>query len=170
MQLSKREKNLLAGLIIFVSALLIYYLIITPFLSFKNDMDSSKKNNILYLQKLDTIYRQYREVKSEKDRYERLLRNNKGISSLIEENAQKTGILTNKVYNRDRQANIQNKYKKITSSVKFEGVDIKSALKFIYLMEHSNKLMKISHLRINQAIKEKNTYDVTIKFDSFKKE
>lgn len=170
MQLSKREKNLLAGLIIFISVLLIYYLIITPFLSFKNDMDSSKKNNILYLQKLDTIYRQYREVKSEKDRYERLLRNNRGISSLIEENAQKTGILTNKVYNRERQANIQNKYKKITSSVKFEGVDIKSALKFIYLMEYSNKLMKVSYLRISQAIKEKNTYDVRIKFESFKKE
>ncbi len=170
MQISKREKQLITALAVLVGSLILYYFIISPFLAFKEEMDNNKKNNVFSLQKLDDTYNQFRQVKSERDRYERLLRNTKGVSSLIEENAQKTGILNNKVYNRDSQANIQNKYKKITSSVKFEGVNIKSALKFIYMMENSDNLIKVSYLRINQAIKEKNNYDVTIKFDSFKKE
>jgi len=37
-------------------------------------------------------------------------------------------------------------------------------------MENSGVLVKISYLRINQAFKGRDTYDVTLKFDSVSKE
>ena len=168
MQLSKREKRLISVLVSFIGVLAVYFIIVAPLIELKSGMDANKQSSMYSLQKLDHIYNEYRQVKSQRDHYERLLKNNKGVSSLIEENAQKAGILSNKTSNRDSQANIQNKYKRISSRVKFEGVNIKSAFKFIYLMENSDKLIKVSSLRIKQAIKAKSNYDVDIKFDSYK--
>ena len=50
--------------------------------------------------------------------------------------------------------------------MRFEGVDINSILNFIYKMENSGMLIQISYLRINQTIKGRNTYDVTMTFNS----
>ncbi len=86
----------------------------------------------------------------------------------MEDNAAKAGILNNKIYNRDHQSNLQNNYRKITTDVKFEGINIKSAMNFLYYMENSNILLKISYVRISQAVKERNNYDVTVNIDSFK--
>jgi len=168
--LSQREKKLLQMLGVFVGELVLYFFIITPVIDFKSNIDDEYILNQKRLSRLDDIYFKYRELKNKKDNYNKLLKDNKGISTLIEENATKANIISNKVYNRDHQSNLQNKMKKITTDVKFEGVDIKSILDFIYKMENSNKLLKVSYLRINQAIKEHNNYDVTIKFDSYKRD
>ncbi|MDR3237161.1 MAG: hypothetical protein LBT84_01525, partial [Spirochaetia bacterium] len=115
----------------------------------------------------ESIYTQYKGIREKKENYDQLIKDSGGVAALVEENAGKAGIQNSKVYNRERETNMQNKFKKITAEVKFEGVNIKSALDFIYYMENSGKFIKTSSLRINQAVKERNSYDMTISFDSY---
>jgi len=54
----------------------------------------------------------------------------------------------------------------VSTDVKFEGVAIAPLMKFIHLMENSDKMIKVNYLQIRLALKGRNTYDVRIKFDS----
>lgn len=170
MELSQREQKLLKILIGFICLIILFYAVIRPIMSAKSSAENSKNSGIERLNELEKIYRQYKEVKDKLNENNRLMSDTRGVSSLVEENAEKTGMLSNKVYNRDRETNLQNKFKKITTEVKFEGVNITSALNFLYQMENANKLIRTSSLRINQAVKERNNYDITISFDSYKKQ
>ncbi len=167
-KLSVREKRLASILAVLLGGVILYYGIIGPVMSFLSSTGNTQEKNIAQLKELDDIYRQYREIRDRKNRYEQLLRDTRGVSSLVEDNAAKAGILNNKIYNRDHQSNLQNNYRKITTDVKFEGINIKSAMNFLYYMENSNILLKISYVRISQAVKERNNYDVTVNIDSFK--
>lgn len=165
-KLNKREKILVQVLIVFVGVLIIYFLIVSPFVSYRKKIASDFENNINQLKKLEKIYEKYKDVKDKKTKYDSLLNVKKGVTTLIEENADSVNIRKNIVYTRDNPTNIQNKFKKVSTDVKFEGVDIKSFLKFLHKMENSNQLIKIDYIRINLALKGRETYDITIKFDS----
>ena len=165
-ELNKREKRLLQLLALLVGVLLVYFLIISPILSLRESINSEYESNMAKLNPLDKLYEQYRDIRQKISQYNAQLNNTRGITSLIEENAQSLNIIKNKTYTRDRPTITQGKYKKISADVRFEGVDINSIMNFIYKMENSGMLMKISYLRINQTIKGRNTYDVTITFNS----
>lgn len=167
MEISAREKKLLIVLLALIGALIIFYGVINPLLSFQENSDNSAESGVAKINELEEIYRQSREIREKKNVIERRLKDASGVSSLVEEYAAKNGILTNKVYNRDREMNLQNKIKKIVTEVKFEGVNIKPVFDFIYNMENSNKLITVSSLRISQAVKERSNYDVTINFENF---
>jgi uncharacterized protein YktA (UPF0223 family) len=167
-KLSAREKKLVSVLAVVLGAVILYYGILSPLGSFLSSTGNTYEKNIAQLKELDDIYQQYREIRDKKSRYEQLLRDTRGVSSLVEDNAAKAGIMNNKIYNRDHQTNLQNNYRKITTDIKFEGVNIKSAMDFLYYMENSNVLLKISYVRISQAVKERNNYDITVNIDSFK--
>jgi type II secretory pathway component PulM len=165
-ELNKREKRLLQLLAVMGGMLLVYLLVISPILSLRENINKEFESNMSKVNSLDKIYEQYREVKDKISQYNAQLNNTRGITSLIEENAQSLNIIKNKSYTRDRPTISQGKFKKISADVRFEGVDINSIMNFIYKMENSGMLMKISYLRINQTIKGRNTYDVTITFNS----
>src|SRR3990172_533682 len=165
-ELNKREKRLLQLLAVMGGMLLVYLLVISPILSLRENINKEFESNMPRVNSLDKIYEQYREVKDKISQYNAQLNNTRGITSLIEENAQSLNIIKNKSYTRDRPTISQGKFKKISADVRFEGVDINSIMNFIYKMENSGMLMKISYLRINQTIKGRNTYDVTITFNS----
>jgi type II secretory pathway component PulM len=165
-ELNKREKRLLQLLAVVVGIVLIYLLIISPILSLRESINKEFEANMSKLNALDKIYEQYRDMKDKISQYNTQLNNTRGITSLIEENAQGLNIIKNKTYTRDRPTITQGKYKKISADVRFEGIDINSIMNFIYKMENSGMLMRISYLRINQTIKGRNTYDVTITFNS----
>ncbi len=164
---TEREKKLLAGMGAFIGVLLIYFLIISPIVDFKTSLKNEYESNTERLNTLDRLYGQYLQLKSEKEKYQNLLKSNIGISSLIENLAKETNILDNKAYTRDNPSNIQGKFKKVSTEVKFEGVNISSLMKFIYRLENSNKVVKISYMRVRLALKGKDVYDVTLKIDSY---
>ncbi len=165
-ELNKREKLLLQILGVAVGIAAFFFLIISPILSLRESINKEYEANMSKLNTLDKVYDQYRETHDKISQYNSQLNNTKGITSMIEENAQSLNIIKNKTYTRDRPTVSQGKYKKISADVRFEGVDINSILNFIYRMENSGMLIKISYLRINQTIKGRNTYDVTITFNS----
>ncbi len=170
MTLSSREKNLLKLLAVFAGILIIFYGLIKPVMSFRESINTSGSSALLKLKEMENICRQYREIREKNKATEAMLKDTKGVSALVEENAQKSGISGNKIYNRDKETSLQNKMKKITTDVKFEGISISSALNFLYYMENSGKLIKTSSLRINQAVKERKNYDMTVSFDSYKQQ
>jgi len=86
---------------------------------------------------------------------------------LIEQWAQNSNVAKNIAYSRRNQTNVQNKYIRITTDMKLDGVSIQSLLKFIYEIENSNKLVNISYLRINKSFKSPNLYDVNLKIESY---
>lgn len=164
--LNKREKRLLIGLGTLLGIVVIYFVIISPILNMKNRGKLDAESNMSKLNNLEKIYEQYRVVKQEMQVINAQLSQSKGITTIIEENAQSTNIMNKKSYTRDRPTIVQGKYKKVSADVKFEGVDITSLLNFIYKMENSGMLIQISYLRLNQTIKGRNTYDATITFNS----
>ena len=169
-KLTQREKRLLLISGVFLGALILLFLIIMPIINFLNKSEEEYKNNLSNLNKLEQIYKDYKEIEQNMKQVESKIKNTKGVASLIEKNAEDTKILQNKVYIRDRPSRVQGKYKTISTDVKFEGVNMEYLLNFIYNMEVSNKLLKISYLRINRTLKGKSTYDAQIKFDSFTEE
>jgi len=168
MNLSKREINLLKILAIIISLSLIYLFVISPIINLSSESQNEFNNSKQKVLQLNKIYLDYNETKRKIYQYKKLMKNDSGITSLIEDNAKKTNILENKVYTRDRPITIKNKYLKIITDVKFESVNMKSMINFLYLMENSNKSIKVSYLRIRSALKGKMTYDVIIKFVSYK--
>jgi len=166
-ELTKREKRLLHVLIAVVVVIGAYMFIITPVIEYKSGIETENESHITRLNKLDSLYSDYRKITGIKNKYTRLLENRQSVTTLVEENAANANILKNKGYLRDHPSNIQNKYKKVTTDVKFENVDMKSMINFLYKMENSNKLLRITYLRINQTYKDRNTYDATIKIDSY---
>jgi type II secretory pathway component PulM len=165
--LSDREKKLLTVLVIFVGVLLVYFAVISPIVAFKSNLKSEYNSNLQRLSSLDKLYEEYLQLKEEKKNYHNLLRSNEGVTTLIENIAKQTNILKNKVYTRDNPSNIQGKFKKVSTEVKFESVDAGSIMKFIYKLENSNKIIKIAYMRVRLALKGKDVYDVTLKIDSY---
>lgn len=165
-ELSKRETRLIQILGVVVGILLVYFLIITPIMNLRDSINKEYEQNMSNLTMLDKLYEQYQELKQKNSQYSSQLNNTRGITSLIEENAQSLNIIKNKTYTRDRPTVAQGKYKKVSADVRFEGLDINSILNFIYKMENSGMLIQISYLRINQTIKGRNTYDATMTFNS----
>lgn len=165
-ELNKREKRLLQILAIFVGILGIYFFVISPILAINDRISGEFATNMSKLNTLDKLHDEYRELRQSISRYQSQLNSTQGLTSLIEENAQSVNIAKNKTYNRDRPTVPQGKYKKISADVRFEGVDVNSLLNFIYKMENSGMLVRISYIRINQTVKGRNTYDATITFNS----
>lgn len=166
LDLNKREKRLMMMLAALAGILAVYFVIIYPFMSWRESIGREYEANMSKLTALDRIYEQYRDVRQRASSYSSQLNNTRGITSLIEENAQSLNILRNKSYTRDRPTISQGQYKKVSADVKFEGVDINSIINFLYKMENSGMLIQVSYLRINQTVKGRNTYDVTITFNS----
>ncbi len=165
--LSNRERILLRVLYVIAGLFVIYFFIITPVMRITSDSRKSWDQNTNRLAELDSLYQEYRDIQDKKNSISDLMRDTRGMATLVEENAKNAGILQNKADNRDQTSNIQNKYQKITTEVRFEGVDIRPLMKFLFDMENSGKYVRISYLRINQAVKERQTYDVTVKFTSY---
>jgi hypothetical protein len=165
--LTDREQKLLKIFAVIIVLAIVYLFIVRPLVSFRESTSREFENNAQNLVKLDKIFEEYLSVKEKNARYNLLLRNSSGLTTLIEENAQAVNILKNKTSNRDNPSSLQNKYHGLSTEVKFEGVDIKSVVNFIYKMENSDRLVKISYLNIKQALNQTRTYDVIIKFDSY---
>ena len=165
--LSDRERKLLRILYIIAGLFLLYFLVISPVITLRRESRESWSRNQKRIEDMDALYSEYRDIAVKKDRINEIMRDSRGVATLIEETAKSANILQNKAYNKDATSNIQNKYTRITTEVRFEGVDIRPMMKFLYDMEHGGKYIRITYLRITQAVKERQTYDVTIKFESY---
>lgn len=167
-KLSPRERTLLKLLGVLIGIVVLYFVVVSPFIHFKDKSEDELRNNIDRLNQLDKIYAQYREIKNKKAKMMAFLnRRDENITSLVEQWATSTNIAKNIAYTRRTQSNIQNKFVRITTDIKFEGIPIDKILRFIYEVENSNKMLKVSYLRIQQGLKGTNTYDVVLKIDSF---
>jgi len=166
--LTQREKLLLRVLIILVSAFAAYRLVLLPLISFAVNTDDEVNKKIEELDRLEKLYKQYREIQEKKSYYTEILnKRNENTTSLIEQWANTTGISKNIAYTRNNQSGIQNKYIRITSDIRIEGVAIQQFLKFLYEVENSDNLIRVNYLKINPALKGTNTYDVNMKIDNF---
>jgi hypothetical protein len=166
--LTQREKLLLKILIICIAGIAVYYLVISPIIGLTgNGSDKSDKNRN-DIQKLESLYKQYKDIQQKKSVYTTMLdKKNENITSLIEQWATSTGIAKNIANTGSNPSNIQNKYVKITTDIRIEGVAIQQFLKFLYEVENSDNLIKVSYLRISPALKGTNTYDINLKIDNF---
>ncbi len=169
MNLSKREKLLLQILIAVCAGALLFLFVISPLITKTTSIGSELHESRANLHKLQKIYDKYREFKDKKNHINRLLDNKKSVSSYIEQFAKDTNILKNRTRTRERSGRIQGRFDKITTTIRFESVDAKSLFAFLHKMENSNKIMKVSYLRMRKTLKNSNLYDVNITFESYKK-
>ncbi len=166
--LTKREKLLLKILLIFILGLIIIYLIVLPLIRLSGTSDDDVKKYTDDLEKLESIYKQYRDVQQKKANYILMLnKKNENTTSLIEQLTNSLNISKNIAYTRSNQSNIQNKFVRITTEVRIEGIAMQLFLKFLYEIENSDNLIKVNYLRITPALRGTNTYDVQLKIDNF---
>ncbi len=166
--LNQREKNLLKILIAVIVIALAYYLIVLPLISLAGNAEDELKSNVDSLDRLERIYEEYRVIQEKKSKYlTQLKKKNENITSLVEQLATSTGIARNIAYTRRSQTPIQNKYIRITTNIRLEGIPIQSFMKFLYEIENSRNLLKTSYIRIRTGLKGTSLYDVDLKIDSF---
>ena len=167
-KLSNREKLLLKILIGTLVLIIGYNFIVMPLKNFFSSSDTVIISDKQKIEQLDRIYNNYKELDTKRNQYMSLLKgDSENISTMIEQWAQNSNIARNISYSRRNQTNVQNKYIRITTDMKLEGVSIQSLLRFIYEIENSNKLVNISYLRINKSYKSPNLYDVNLKIESY---
>jgi len=167
-KLSNREKLLLKILIGTLVLIIGYNFIVMPLKNFFSSSDTVIISDKQKIEQLDRIYNNYKELETKRNQYMSLLKgDSENISTMIEQWAQNSNIAKNIAYSRRNQTNVQNKYIRITTDMKLDGVSIQSLLRFIYEIENSNKLVNISYLRINKSYKSPNLYDVNLKIESY---
>lgn len=166
-KLSQREKILLQILVSLIVIAIIYFLIISPIIEMRRSGDSEVKEKLANVNKIDKIYMEYKELLQKKNEIYSQLNKKDNLTSQIEQYATSNNIAKNIAYTRRGQSVIQNKYIRITTDIKFDGVAMDKLLKFIYDVENSNSLLKLDYIRIHQGLKDTNTYDVIMKIDSF---
>jgi hypothetical protein len=167
-KLSNREKLLLKILIGTLVLIIGYNFIVMPLKNFFSSSDTVIISDKQKIEQLDRIYNNYKELETKRNQYMSLLKgDSENISTMIEQWAQNSNIARNISYSRRNQTNVQNKYIRITTDMKLDGVSIQSLLRFIYEIENSNKLVNISYLRINKSYKSPNLYDVNLKIESY---
>ncbi len=166
--LSPREKKLLQILGGVVALTFVYFVIITPISNMRRSTEGGVREKIEGIAKIERIYAEYREVKQKKAQYMSQLGNkDANINSMIEQWASNAGVSGFIAYTRNTQTTIQNKYIMVTTIMKFDSVAIEPLLKFLYEVENSPMLLKISYLRMREAIKGANTYDVELKINTY---
>lgn len=166
--LSPREKKLLQVLAVVAGIAFVYFAIITPVSNMRKNSEGGVREKIEGIAKIERIYEEYREVKQKKAQYMSQLGNkDANINSMIEQWASSTGVSGAIAYTRSTQTTIQNKYTMITTIMKFDSVAIEPLLKFLYEVENSSMLLKISYLRMREAIKGADTYDVELKINTY---
>ncbi len=153
---------------IIAAGTLLYLLVINPYLSLSESSRSNIAGSRRDLARLEALYEEYREIKQQKGRYDALLGNREeNITTLIEQWSTTADVARNIAYTRRTQSNIQNKYLRITTDIKIDGVPMQKFLRFLYEIESSGRLLKISYLRLYQGLKGADTYDVIMKIDSY---
>ncbi|MCX7678394.1 MAG: type II secretion system protein M [Spirochaetes bacterium] len=167
-ELTGREKKLLQILAVVLVLAFIYFFIIMPISNRRRESAGGVREKIESIAKIDRIYEEYRQVKQKKAQYMSQLGNrDANINSMIEQWAANAGVSSALAYTRSTQTLIQNKYTMVTTIMKFDGVAIEPLLKFIYEVENSALLLKISYIRMREAMKGGNTYDVELKINSY---
>lgn len=167
-KVSAREKRLIMVLAGIIVAAVIYFMILSPIVQYRQASEARTRDDAQNLAMMDELYEQYRDIRQRRTKYMSMLDSkNENITSLIEQWAASADITRNIAYTRRTQTNIQNKYIRVTTDVKLEGIPIQKLLRFLYEVENSNTLLKISYLRIYQGLKGSDTYDVNVKIDSF---
>lgn len=167
-RLTTRERNLLIALGAVVISLFIFFVIVSPYLEYQESSESGIKDNMAKLRKMEKMYNEYREIKQKITSINGILNKTKeNITSQIEQWANSSNIASNIAYTRRKETRIKNKYIRVTTDIKFNGVSIEKVMKFIYEVENSNQLLKLNYMRIHQGLKDTNAYDVILKIDSF---
>ena len=166
--LTSREKKLLLALGIVAVLTLGYSFVIKPVMDYKASTSKHSGDNASRIKKMTALYDEYRKVRQEKNKYLTLLENKtEKTTELVQQCASSNNIDKNIAYTRKSQSNVQNKYIRVTTDIKIEGVSIQPLLKFIFDIENSNDLVRVQYLRINKGLKGTDTYDALIKIDSF---
>ncbi|HON76935.1 MAG TPA: type II secretion system protein GspM [Spirochaetota bacterium] len=166
--LTEREKKLLQILTAVIATAAVFFLVINPLIKLKTGNTSGMQKNISDLTQIDKLYQEYRDIREQKNNYmAQLNRKDSNITALVEQWAAAAKVTRNIADTRSTQTNIQNKYIKITTTIKLDSVAIEPLLNFIYHIESSNLLLKINYIRIHEAIKGRDTYDVSLKISNF---
>jgi Tfp pilus assembly protein PilO len=164
--LSTREKILIYVLSSVAAGALLYTFIISPLLTPKTDGGVSGGPE--RLRRMERLSEEYKSVKQDKNQILSQLDNkNENTSALIQQCASTNGIEKNIAYTRRSQSTIQNKYNRITTDVKIDGVYFQPLVKFLNDIESSPELVRLQYVRITKALKGTNTYDVQLKIDTF---
>jgi hypothetical protein len=165
--LTKREKILIVILLVSI-AVWGAYSIISPIVSAQKKGSVEKENAAGKIKKMDQLYDEYRRVRQEKTRLLTLLdTKNENTATLIQQFAATNNIEKSVAYTRRTQSNVQNRFIRVTTEVKIEGVAIQPLIRFIGDIENSNGLMLVQYLRITKGLKGTDAYDALIKIDSF---
>lgn len=164
-QLTQREKILVIVLGISIAVVIVYYIVTA---SPASNSSGNTGDITSQMNRLSQLSEEYKQLRNDRVRYQSLLSSNsENTATLIQQISASNNIDKNIVYTKRNQSNIQNKYIKVTTDIKIEGVSIQPLINFLSEIDKSEGLIIISYLRINAALKGTGTYDALIKIDSY---
>lgn len=168
--LTKREKMLLAVLAVLAAVVIVNYVImpLASSIGSAGESGGGSTDSAADIDKIGRLADEYRRIRQEKTQLLTMLdAKNENTVTMIQQFATSNNIDKNISGTRRSQSNIQNKYIRITTEVRIEGVAIQSLVKFLADIENSGNLVRIQSLRISKGLKGTDAYDAVVKIDSF---
>ncbi len=168
LKLNKREKRLAIAMIVVAVISGLYFFVADPLIQYYSSTEDKTESFSSKTDKMSDIYSKYLTIKAEREKFSKLLgKGGDNVTSMVPTFAANNSIEKNIAYTKATQTNVQNKYVKITTDVKIDGVPIQSLIKFINDLESSENLLTISYININKGLKGTDKYDALLKIISF---
>jgi len=167
-RINPREKRTLVAGGCVVVALLLYLLVISPYMSAMELLDRQIGKKTQELKEVVALQKEYERLKEKTRILEEMIRLTPGFSllSFLENLATKNQIKTQIAYMRPLTTPGNERYKESSVEMKLEGITLKQLVDYLYQIEQSAQPIRIK--RLNLAKKKGEGYlDVTLQASTF---
>jgi general secretion pathway protein M len=166
--LNPREKRILTVGGCFVGALLVYLLVISPYLKAVELLERRIAQKAEELQEVQTLQGEYLGLRDKVSTLETMVRSTSGFSllSFLENLAEKNDIKKQITYMKPVTSPAHEKYRESSVEMKVEGITLKQLVDYLHGIEQSREQIRIK--RLNIAKKRDGGYlDITFQASAF---
>jgi type II secretory pathway component PulM len=167
-RINPREKKVLVAGGCVVAALLVYLLVISPYMSAMERLDKRISRKAEELEEVSALQKEYFRLRERTKILEDVARSTPGFSllSFLENLATRNKIKKQIAYMKPLVTPGNERYRESSVEMKLEGINLKQLVDYLYQVEQSRQPIRIK--RLNIAKKKKDAYlDVTLQASTF---
>ncbi len=172
-RMARREKLMVGGLVIGVSALLFFTLIVSPLLDSRQRLEKSLVKRQVELQKMRDLQKEYRILQHTTGNIQKRLAGRPKTFTLfafIEQQANAAGIKQQINYIKPSEGESTGPLRESRVDMKLEKIILKDLVKFLKGVESSKKVVSISRISIQEHGKEEGYLNAVLQIVTFQAE
>jgi len=171
--MAKREKLMLGGLIVTITALLFFHFLLSPLLDSRQQLQKSLVKKQFELQEIQKLQKEYKSLQNTSgDIQKRLEKRSKSFSlfSFIEKQATIAGIKQQINYLKPSEVTSDGPLKESRVDMKLQQITLENLVKFLRGVESSQNVVSVNRISIQEHGKEQGHLNAVIQIITFKLE